>query len=395
MREETQPPIPLHRSILAVDIEGFGNLTDLARLRAREAMYSVLATAMRHTGIGDSAYHFEDRGDGVLTLVDPAVPKNRLLVTLPQTLLTLLDDYNVGRAARLRLRVVIHAGEVVRDAKGYIGSALMLTARLLDSGEMRAAVQLVDADAVVAVTETIYRGVVESGAPGIDQSRYQLVTVEAKGTRIPMWIALPGGPPPQEPPPGTRQSEPDDLHHRSIFIVDIEDSDSRPNDIKALHRTQVRQMVTGSIADAGITPGQHDPLTDTGDGLRVLFAPEVPKNRLVGPLMSALAKRLVSYNATAPDGAHMRLRAVLSAGELRRDSYDYFGTPLNEAYWLLNSDELRDRLRKSTAPMALMISQDIYDGVVRHGYPQIDPGAFEMCVVTHKKRDLNVWLWHP
>jgi len=190
-------------------------------------------------------------------------------------------------------------------------------------------------------------------------------------------------------------AEPDDLHHRGIFIVDIEDSDSRPYSIKALHRTQVRQIVTSSIADVGITPEQYDPPTDTGDGVRVLFAPEVPKNRLVGPLMSALTERLNSYNAAAPEGAHMRLRAVLSAGELRRDEYDYFGTPLNEAYWLLDTDELRDRLRKTTAPMALMITRDLYDGVVRHGYPQIDPDTFESCVVTHKKRDLHVWLWCP
>jgi|HubBroStandDraft_1064217.scaffolds.fasta_scaffold104981_2 hypothetical protein len=189
--------------------------------------------------------------------------------------------------------------------------------------------------------------------------------------------------------------EPGDLHHRSILIVDIEDSDSRPDNIKALHRAEVRQIVMGSIADTGITPDRYDWPADTGDGLRVLLAPAVPKNRLAGPLISALTKRLVSCNATAPDGAHMRLRAVLSAGELRKDSYDYFGSPLNEAYWLLNSDELRTCLSKTTAPMALIVSDIIYDGVVRHGYPQIDPGMFEMRVVKHKKRDVRVWVCFP
>ena len=257
---------------------------------------------------------------------------------------------------------------------------------------MRAAVQLSDGDLVLAVTEVIYRGVVESGIPGIDPSSYRLVAVEIKGTRVPMWIALPTGPPPQAPPPALERPEPDDLQHRSIFIVDIEDSDSRPNAIKALHRAQVRQIVTGSIADVGIASEQYDPPTDTGDGLRVMFAPDVPKNRLAGPLISALTRRLASYNATAPAGAHMRLRAVLSAGELRRDSYDYFGSSLNEACWMLNSDELHDRLRETTAPMAFLVSQDIYDGVVRHEYPHIDPGIFKTCVVTHKKRDLHAWV---
>jgi hypothetical protein len=380
---------------VAIDIEGQAERTDVAQAYLRDLMYSMLEAALRRAGIGDDACCFEDRGDGVLIVVGAAVPKNRLLVTLPRVLSELLDDHNVGRAARLRLRAVIHAGEVVRDAHGYSGGAVILPMRLLGSVEMRAAAQLADADLVVAATETIHRGVVESGIPGIDQSGYRRVFVEVNGTRVPMWIALPGGLPPQEPPPSGRWAEPGDLHHRSIFIVDIEDSDSRPDSIKALHRAQLRQMMIGSIADTGITPEQYDPPTDRGDGLRVLFAPDVPKNRLAGPLISALTRRLVNYNATAPDGAHMRLRAVLSAGELRKDPYDYFGSSLNEACWLADSNELRDRLRGTTGPMALMVTHDIYDGVVRHGYPEIDPDEFEMCVVKHKKRDVDVWVSFP
>jgi class 3 adenylate cyclase len=386
---------PVHRAIVAIDIVGSAEYTDTARLQVRKTLYSMLATALRRTGVGVDTYRFEDRGDGLLALFDPVVPKNRLLVGLMQSLRTQLDDHNVGRADRVRLRVVVHAGEVIEDAYGISGSEITLAARLLDSSGLRAAVQLVDADLAVAVTEAIHRGVVESGTPGIDPSGYRLVTVEIGGSRVPMWVALSAGPPPPEPPPDASWWEPGDLHHRSIFIVDIEDSDSRSNDIKALHRAQIRQIVMGAITDTGITPDQYDRPADTGDGLRVLFAPGVPKNRLAGPLISALTRRLASYNATAPDGAHMRLRAVLSAGELRKDSYDYFGSPLNEAYWLLNSDELRTCLLETSAPMALMVSEDIYNGVVRHGYPQIDPGMFEMRVVKHKKRDARVWVSFP
>jgi hypothetical protein len=46
--------------------------------------------------------------------------------------------------------------------------------------------------------------------------------------------------------------------------------------------------------------------------------------------------------------------------------------------------------------MALMVSEDIYDRVVRHGYPQIDPDStFEMRVVKRKKRDLHAWVCFP
>jgi hypothetical protein len=91
----------------------------------------------------------------------------------------------------------------------------------------------------------------------------------------------------------------------------------------------------------------------------------------------------------------MRLRAVLSAGELCKDSHDYFGSQLNEAYWLLNSDELRTWLKETAAPLAFMVSEGIYKGVVRPGYPQVDPAMFEERVVKHKKGDVCVWVSFP
>jgi hypothetical protein len=56
---------------------------------------------------------------------------------------------------------------------------------------------------------------------------------------------------------------------------------------------------------------------------------------------------------------------------------DFFGSALNDAYGLLNSDELRDNLRRHPEqPLALMVSQEIYDGVVRHGYGAINPADY-------------------
>ena len=390
-------PDAAHCAILVVDVVDFSRRTDPVRLQLRHALYSMLSSALHQSRISDNAYDFEDRGDSVLALFKPSVPKNRLLADFDQNLLRLLHDHNVGRDDRLRLRVAIHAGEVIRDEHGFFGSDVTLTTRLLDSSAMAAAAQLTDADRTLAVSDAIYHSVVESGVPGIDPSEYRLVIAEIKGARVPMWTSLAPVPPPVQPPPGGREDGLDsgDLHHRSIFLVDIEDSDSRPDHIKKLHRDALRRMMTGAITDADVARGQSDPFFDTGDGLRVMFTPETPKNRLAGPLISALASRLAAYNAAAPVGAHMRLRAVLAAGELRRDRYDYFGSQLNEACWLLNSDELRCCLRATTAPMAFMVSAEIYHGVVRHGYPQIDPVGFQKCIVTHKDRDFSTWVSFP
>ena len=91
----------------------------------------------------------------------------------------------------------------------------------------------------------------------------------------------------------------------------------------------------------------------------------------------------------------MRLRVVVDAGELRRDRGGYYGTPLDEAYGLVNSDELRECLRRTRAPLVLVVTQELYEGVVRHGYGGIDPATYKRHTIRLKQRDLDVWIHRP
>ena len=84
---------------------------------------------MQTAGISDGQYDpLTDRGDGNLALVHPVddVPKTLLLNPLVPTLVTLLAERNARltgaeRCRReLRLRAVIHAGEIHYDGKGYL-----------------------------------------------------------------------------------------------------------------------------------------------------------------------------------------------------------------------------------------------------------------------------------
>jgi hypothetical protein len=93
----------------------------------------------------------------------------------------------------------------------------------------------------------------------------------------------------------------------------------------------------------------------------------------------------------------MRLRVALDAGELRRDHENgvYFGSPLNEACWMAESDALRKALRSTSSPLAMMVSDEIYDGVVRHGYGLIRKDEYSSQIVPLKSRDVTAWVWTP
>jgi hypothetical protein len=161
---------PVFRLILAVDVEGSTQRTNPMKGELRRIMYALLDRALRATGIDRK--HLEhpiDRGDGVLFLFRPHddVPKTRLLGRLIPTLAALLVEHNAAvtqPALRLRLRAVLHAGEVHDDGWGFYGEDLDVAFRLLDSPSVKRALR--DAPAsplVLVVSEEIHSGIVRHG----------------------------------------------------------------------------------------------------------------------------------------------------------------------------------------------------------------------------------------
>ena len=72
----------MHRSILAVDIEGSTRRTNPVKEELRDEVYRLVIEALCVTGIGSQHYDpFTDRGDGLLVLLHPAdeLPKPVLL----------------------------------------------------------------------------------------------------------------------------------------------------------------------------------------------------------------------------------------------------------------------------------------------------------------------------
>ncbi|MFC9977787.1 hypothetical protein ACFVH6_43475 [Spirillospora sp. NPDC127200] len=195
--------LPLHRSILAVDMErSTGPLrTNPIRGELRRQLYTMLRAAMAHAGIGPGRHDpFEDRGDGVLALVHPAddIPKTYLLSRLLPELNRLLLEYNLGLPPQewprrgLRLRAVVHAGEIHRDPDGYFGEALDVACRLLDARRLKASFAAVAAPLIVVVSADIYWNIVRHEYDGIRRDGYRPgVRVQVGGRRHEGWVHVP------------------------------------------------------------------------------------------------------------------------------------------------------------------------------------------------------------
>ena len=184
--------------------------------------------------------------------------------------------------------------------------------------------------------------------------------------------------------------------HRSILAVDIEgySRGDRTNLVRLALRRRLRELLVGALGQAGAGADQYR-LADTGDGFLVTVSSEVPKPRLLDPLLGWLARELAAGNRLAAPPARMRLRVAVHAGEVLHDPHPLVGHPVILVSRLLDAPALRAALASSGAPLAVIVSDWVYQEVVSHRYGSIDPAAYRRVRVTVKETDTYGWLYVP
>jgi len=140
-----------------------------------------------------------DRGDGLLVLLRPAddFPKPLLLSRLMPALASLLVARNSGITSAekpriMRLRTVVHAGEVHCDSKGPFGEDLDVAFRLLDAPRLKAYLKTATGPLALVASDTIYQSIIRHGYDGIDSEEFApLVNVTVGFQRRKGWVHLP------------------------------------------------------------------------------------------------------------------------------------------------------------------------------------------------------------
>ena len=187
----------VHRTILVFDIEQSNNplRTNHDRVVIREAMYAAVRAVLKRL-----KYYHEDRGDGVLVLVPPEVPKGRLVSNLLTRLEAALLHHNAAMehqdaaraaATQVRLRVALHAGEVAFDSHGVVGAAVDHTFRLAEAPPLKSA--LATSTGVCAlICSTWFFDEVIYHHPDAHPELYRPIETEVKATPLSAYIRVPG-----------------------------------------------------------------------------------------------------------------------------------------------------------------------------------------------------------
>ena len=183
-----------HRTVVCVDVEGFSDRhrTIQDQRVVRTGVYDALREAFSRSGVAWGDCYHEDRGDGVLILVPPEVPKGPLVAAFPRELAALLVAHNqaCGPQAQIRLRVAMHAGEVLEDEHGVMGACLNLAFRLLDADVVRSELSGSAGVLVLIASELLFDEVIRHD-PGNRPEIYRRVRVAVKETRTRAWMCLP------------------------------------------------------------------------------------------------------------------------------------------------------------------------------------------------------------
>jgi class 3 adenylate cyclase len=190
-------PAPLHRTIIYVDVEGFASpdRTNADQTAVRAGLYHALVEAFTSAGVPWRECYHEDRGDGALILIPPEVPKHILITAVPGALAAALHEHNriYHRQARIRLRMAIHAGEVLPDEHGVAGAAINLTARLLEAKRLKRTLRRSTGTIALIASHWFFDEVIRHHPAGFPGS-YRRVRVSVKQTKAIAWIRRPDVP---------------------------------------------------------------------------------------------------------------------------------------------------------------------------------------------------------
>jgi hypothetical protein len=250
---------PVNRTILLFDIERFSRRDDVEQAFLRRTLGSVVEDTLTAAGVERTQQYREDRGDGLIILISGDVSKAALLRALLTATPDSLRGYNrfAASSTRMRLRVVLSAGEVAYDAQGdtvggLVGHDLNQACRLLDAEVLRAALrQRPAADSVLCVSAPVYEGVVRHGHRGLDRESFHRVAVAVKEDRLDAWLhgPLPAG---QEGDPGGRPAGPERPAEAETHTAAETAADAQPDTAEPAEPAEPRQGRRPRTAETGV-----------------------------------------------------------------------------------------------------------------------------------------------
>jgi hypothetical protein len=191
-------------------------------------------------------------------------------------------------------------------------------------------------------------------------------------------------------PDGTSGSRGGKIH--TVMLTDISMSASRDAQAQRRMRRHLYDMVSDVVQYAGFELESFQ-VTDTGDGLRLLLPMDLIRpTHVVDLFVLGLNARLRDYRQDINDAARIRLRVAFDLGLVESHLQGWTGAPLVRVARLVEAEPLRAALSANNQlDLAVVVSDVLFEAVIRHGSGYIGPRCFRAIHVRVKEFDARAW----
>jgi class 3 adenylate cyclase len=180
---------PQHHVFAFIDIEGSSRLSTPEKEQVQNDLAAMLEAASGRAGIESLAW--EDRGDGYLVVSLTDVPVRTVIESFAMSLDQALAARTIG-ATRLRVRTIVHQGDILSGERGWRGAELDRAARLVDAVEIKAALRATaDGRMAFVVAPELYNSVIR-GYTAPDPSAFRMRRLNTKEGPLDSWVTITG-----------------------------------------------------------------------------------------------------------------------------------------------------------------------------------------------------------
>lgn len=179
--------------------------------------------------------------------------------------------------------------------------------------------------------------------------------------------------------------DPDRL--RLIVAVDIANftAANRTNSHQLSMSGGLDQILQHAFNRAGVT-WELSTVQYQGDGLLVLTPPGTPAGKLLRLLPGEITSGVQEFNAARSAEADLQLRMAIHSGIVSTSRNGAAGSAVIETVRLLDSHEMKDALRSSSAVLAVILSDSA------HAQLNDAPARYRSCLTTLKSHQIQVWV---
>jgi hypothetical protein len=180
--------------LVSVDVKGYGRRDDRQRRAVQDDLLAMLDEAAALAGLSRSSWERHPGGDGELAILPASESDLRVVDDFVRELRTALEHHNhdLLPEARLRLRMAIHYGVVDPSSNGYTGGGVTDVSRMLDSDQLRAALDDDEAYLAVMISGRLFAETIAQRHTSLKEADFRRVRIRNKEYAEHAWLYVPG-----------------------------------------------------------------------------------------------------------------------------------------------------------------------------------------------------------